>query len=180
MAKVGRRGKYEEWLTDEGLALITGWSRRGLSEEQIAHNMGVSVTTLWTYKRNYPQFLEAIKNGKEVADIAVENALFKRACGYRTREVSYKADNNGELLPVSAIEKDVPPDTTAQIYWLKNRRPDLWRDRWKTAENADSAGGGVVVLPEVVAEAQEAFDTAVSDAKRGSSTGTDTGGDSDG
>ena len=152
MAKVGRRGKYQEWLTEEGLALITGWSRRGLSEEQIAHNMGVSVKTLNTYKNSFPQLLQAIKNGKEVADIAVENALFKRACGYRTREVSYKSDNNGNLLPVSAIEKDVPPDTTAQIYWLKNRRPDLWRDRRKEADS-DGQSGGVVVLPEVVADA---------------------------
>ena len=180
MAKVGRRGKYEEWLTEEGLALITGWARRGLTEEKIADKMGVSVSTLSNYKNKFPKLLEAIKNGKEVPDIKVESAMFKRACGYRTREVTYKADNNGELVPVSAIEKDVPPDTTAQIYWLKNRRPDLWRDRWKTAENADSAGGGVVVLPEVVAEAQEAFDTAVSDAKKDSSTGTDTGGDNDG
>ena len=180
MAKVGRRGKYQEWLTEEGLALITGWSRRGLSEEQIAHNMGVSVKTLNTYKNSFPQLLQALKNGKEVADIAVENALFKRACGYRTRDVSYKSDNDGNLVPVSAIEKDVPPDTTAQIYWLKNRRPDLWRDRWKTAENADSAGGGVVILPEVAADAQAAFDAAVADADKDSDNDSDTGGDDDG
>lgn len=55
------------------------------------------------------------------------------------------------MIPVSAVEKDVPPDTTAQIYWLKNRRPDLWRDRRKE-EESETQNSGVVVLPEVAAE----------------------------
>ena len=80
--KRGKKGKYEEWLTKEKLELITGWCRNGLSDEQIAHNMGIHVTTLYTWKSKYKEFDEAMKIGKEVADLMVENALFKRACGF--------------------------------------------------------------------------------------------------
>ena len=171
--------KYDYWMTDEGLEIIAGWARRGLTDADISHNIGITERTLRDWKRRYPTINACLKNSKDLADTIVENALFRKATGYKTKEVSYKADSDGKLVAVSAVEKEVPPDTTAQIYWLKNRRPDLWRDRWKTAANADSAGGGVVVLPEVAEEAQEAFDTAVSDAKKDSSTGTDTGGDND-
>lgn len=147
--------RYADWLTEEGLILLEGWARRGLTDKQIAENAGIGARTLGEWKVKFPQIRQALKKGKEISDIHVENALFKKACGYRTTEISYKADENGKLIPVSAVEKDVPPDTTAQIYWLKNRRPDLWRERRKEVD-ADAQSGGVVVLPEVVAEAIKA------------------------
>ena len=147
------KSKVAYWLTEEGLILLAGWARRGLTDAEICEKIDLHIATLCEWKKKYPDTIgEALKSGKEVADTIVENALFRKATGYKTKEVSYKADSDGNLVAVSAVEKEVPPDTTAQIYWLKNRRPDLWRDRWKTAENADSAGGGVVVLPEVVAD----------------------------
>jgi hypothetical protein len=139
-------------MTDEGLEIIAGWARRGLTDADISHNIGISVRTLIDWKRKYPAINACLKNSKDLADTIVENALFRKATGYKTKEVSYKADNDGNLVPVSAVEKEVPPDTTAQIFWLKNRRPDLWRDRRKEAES-DTQSGGVVVLPEVVADA---------------------------
>lgn len=144
--------KYDYWMTDEGLEIIAGWARRGLTDADISHNIGISVRTLIDWKRKYPAINACLKNSKDLADTIVENALFRKATGYKTKEVSYKADNDGNLVPVSAVEKEVPPDTTAQIFWLKNRRPDLWRDRRKEAES-DTQSGGVVVLPEVVADA---------------------------
>lgn len=144
--------KYDYWMTDEGLEIIAGWARRGLTDADISHNIGISVRTLIDWKRKYPAINACLKNSKDLADTIVENALYRKATGYKTKEVSYKADSDGNLVPVSAVEKEVPPDTTAQIFWLKNRRPDLWRDRRKEAES-DTQSGGVVVLPEVVADA---------------------------
>lgn len=144
--------KYDYWMTDEGLEIIAGWARRGLTDADISHNIGISVRTLIDWKRRYPAINACLKNSKDLADTIVENALFRKATGYKTKEVSYKADSDGNLVPVSAVEKEVPPDTTAQIFWLKNRRPDLWRDRRKEADS-DGQSGGVVVLPEVVADA---------------------------
>ena len=81
--KGGSKGKYERWLTEEGLELVTGWARRGLTDEQIAHNCGITAKTLYEWKKKFSKFCEALKNGKEVADIQVENALYKRAVGYQ-------------------------------------------------------------------------------------------------
>ena len=228
--------KYEKWITDEGLLQLEAWARNGLTDEQIAHNMGVSTATLYNYKRNHLEILEALKKGKEVVDIQVENALLKRALGYEftetTRErivdTGQKKRHNGEseltteewemaqryfkgecaycgsenkitkdhldplknggkltasnvvpacgscnsskrdhqwlswyqkqtfyskikgqkildyvefvlstpvstkdveMLVTKEVTKQVSPDTTAQIFWLKNRKPKQWRDK---------------------------------------------------
>ena len=134
----GRRGKYLDWVTEEGLLKIQGWARDGLVDKQIAQNIGISEQTLNVWKKKYPAISESLKKGKEVVDRAVENALLKRALGYKYDEVTKeivekKNPETGEyeptLVPVKVVTKEVQPDTTAQIFWLKNRRPDLWRDR---------------------------------------------------
>ncbi|WP_331477041.1 helix-turn-helix domain-containing protein [Blautia sp.] len=96
------KGKYEEWLEPEGLLLLEGWARDGLIDEQISERIGINPATLYDWKKKYPKISEALKKGKEVVDYRVENALLDNAI-------------NG--------------DTTAQIFWLKNRRPDKWRDK---------------------------------------------------
>lgn len=106
------------------LILIEGWARDGLTDEQIAKNLGISIKTFYEYKKNHLQFLQALKKGKEVVDYEVENALLKRALGYEYDEITYE---NGE--EVKRVTKQVAPDTTAQIFWLKNRKPDKWRDK---------------------------------------------------
>ena len=85
-------------------------------------------------EKAYPEIAEALKRGKEVVDILVENALLKRALGYRydeiTREIAMSADGEANGLAVTkVVTKEVQPDVTAQIFWLKNRKPDKWRDR---------------------------------------------------
>lgn len=96
------KGKYEYWLSAEGLLLLEGWARDGLTDEQIANNCGITPATLYNWKNAHVEIFEALKKGKEVIDFQVENALLNKALG---------------------------GDTTAQIFWLKNRRPDKWRDK---------------------------------------------------
>lgn len=117
-------GKYHDWITEEGLLKIEGWARDGLTNEQIAHNIGVRRETLYDWCNKYPNISNALKRGKEVVDRQVENALLKRALGYTYDEVTYE---HGE--ETKRVKKEVQPDTTAQIFWLKNRKPTEWRDR---------------------------------------------------
>ena len=136
------KSKAEKWLEPDGLLRIEGWARDGLTEEQIAKNMGVSRSTLSDYKVKYPDILRAIKNSKEVADREVENALFNKATGYtvklkkpmKVRHVEYDEQTGRKIAEYERIEYieeevHVPADTTAQIFWLKNRKPNEWRDK---------------------------------------------------
>lgn len=123
--------KYEYWITSEGLLLIEGWAKDGLTDKQIAHNIGITEQTLNNWKRSYPSLFESLKKGKEVIDREVENALLKRALGYQyteTRTKMYKVEGQ-EVKEVTETIKEVVPDTTAQIFWLKNRKPYEWRDK---------------------------------------------------
>lgn len=94
--------KIDEWLEQDKLILLEGWARDGLTYEQIAHNMGIDTSTLWDWRKANATISNAIKKGREVVDYEVENALLK-----------------------SALEGN----TTAQIFWLKNRRKQQWRDK---------------------------------------------------
>lgn len=128
------KGKYHEWLEPEGLLKIEGWARDGLTDEQIAFNMRIGIRTLYEWKDKYPQISQSLKRGKEVIDRMVENALLKRALGYSyketTRELVVDKDTGeAEIKITKIVEKEVVPDTTAQIFWLKNRKPNEWRDK---------------------------------------------------
>lgn len=128
------KGKYREWLTADGLLRIEGWARDGLTDEQIAKNMGINIATLYRWKKEHCEICEALKRSKDVVDRMVENALLKSALGYSYTETTrvYKASKEtGELVLVSekAVTKDVAPNTTAQIFWMKNRKPAEWRDK---------------------------------------------------
>ncbi len=126
--------------------LLEGWARDGLTDEQIAHNIGINVKTLWDWKVRFDPICNAIKKGKAPVDIQVENALLKRALGYEYEEVTTEItetpyiDKRGKervrkQKHVKKTRKIVLPDTTAQIFWLKNRRPDKWRDKPAEANN---------------------------------------------
>ena len=137
--KTGRKGKYHEWITEDGLTKLRGWARDGLIDTQIAHNIGIAVGTLYDWKNRYPELDEALKQGKEVIDIQVENALLKRALGYEyeeTKQIIEKDEMGKDRKRVEKIGKVALPDTTAQIFWLKNRKPEQWRDR----HNVDHSG----------------------------------------
>lgn len=133
------KGKYEQWLTEEGLLKLESWARDGLTDEQIAANIGISRSTLNEWKKKYSDISDTLKRGKDVVDVQVENALLKRALGYtydevtRERVLDYDPTTGqvtGSHMEVTKkVTKEVQGDTTAQIFWLKNRRPEQWRDK---------------------------------------------------
>lgn len=143
MTIAGRKGIYEDWLTQDGLTVIEGWAREGLTNKQIAHNMGISERSLADWINRFPAICAALKKGKAPVDFEVENALLKRAKGYTVTETVEEIYTTGERdldgnykvrsRHIRKITRDVPPDVTAIIYWLNNRKSECWRNR-KAAE----------------------------------------------
>ena len=121
--------KINEWLEKDKLILLEGWARDGLTDEQIAKNIGISRASLYEWKKKEVDIFDALKKGKEVIDFEVENALLKRALGYEYEEETYE---NGIL--TKKVKKQVAPDTTAQIFWLKNRKKEQWREKVEVVE----------------------------------------------
>ena len=120
--------KINEWLEKDKLILLEGWARDGLTDEQIAKNIGISRASLYEWKKKEIDIFDALKKGKEVIDFEVENALLKRALGYTITINEDKLDKDG---CVHTLKKEVhiPADTTAQIFWLKNRKKEQWREK---------------------------------------------------
>ena len=132
--KAGRKGKYEYWISPDGLLLIEGWARDGLTKEQIAKNIGCSRDTLNEWEKKFPDISDALKKGREVVVCEVENALIKRAKGYdieeTTEELRFnRSTGQSELIVTKRVKKHVAPDTGAAAFVLKNYAPDKWRDR---------------------------------------------------
>jgi hypothetical protein len=128
------KGKYEKWLKKENLLLLEGWARDGLTDEQIAKNIGITVSTFYEWKKKYSEISESLKKGKEVVDYEVENALLS-----------------------SALEGN----TTAQIFWLKNRRPDKWRDKQKEETDKTALDKLDSILKEIKEDAERSTNNAV-------------------
>lgn len=127
--KMAKR-KSDRWLTEEGLIQLEAWARLGLSDVQIAHNMGIHPSTLYEYYQQFQEISEAIKRGKAVADYEVENALYKSARGFEYDEVTYEIDREtGKQVEIKRVTKTMPPSNTAQIFWLCNRKPLEWRQK---------------------------------------------------
>ena len=131
------KGKFEYWLTEDGLTLLRAWARDGLTDEQIAERCGICRDTLYEWKKRFTDISDALKKGKDLADIEVENALFKRACGYTYVETKVEYEDGVEVKRTE-ITKEVPGDVGAQCFWLKNRRSDRWRDKQQVEANVDS------------------------------------------
>ncbi len=124
------KSKYETDVKPR-LVEIEAWKRDGLTDEQICKNLGIVKDTFYKYKEKYTDFSDALKKGKEVADIEVENALFKRAIGYTYKEVTKEVkDIDGKKSTyVKEVIKEMPGDVGAQIFWLKNRKSSKWKDK---------------------------------------------------
>jgi len=130
------KGKYEKWLKEENLLLLEGWARDGLTDEQITKNIGITVSTFYEWKKKYSEISESLKKGKEVVDYEVENALLSSALG---------------------------GNTTAQIFWLKNRRPDKWRDKQKEETDKTALDKLDSILKEIKDDAERSTNNAVHD-----------------
>lgn len=120
---MARKSKYDTHVKPY-LDEIQGWAMSGLTDEQIAMNLDIGTSTLHEYKKKYPEFLDSIKKGKDIADAQVVNALFKTATGF-----SYYEETTNAVGDVVSVQKYAKPNTTAQIFWLKNRQSDKWRDK---------------------------------------------------
>ena len=140
------KSKVDYWLTKDGLTLLEGWARDGLTDEQIAKKIGITARTLYRWKDKYSQICQSLKKGKEIVDTEVENALLNNALGYSyeeevvstKREVIYK---NGKRVKeisepvIITLNRHKPAETMAQIYWLNNRKPKQWRNKQDKERN---------------------------------------------
>ncbi len=120
---MARPTKYNENIRDRILEL----AEQGATDEQIGKDIGVSHHTIKTWKGKHPEFRTALKEAKDVPDELVEVTLFQRACGYTCEEVKV-FHYQGEVI-TKTVEKHYAPDPTSMIFWLKNRRPERWRDK---------------------------------------------------
>lgn len=156
------KGMYQDWIQGDNLLLVASWARNGLTDQQIAHNIGITPKTLCEWKNKYGEFRDALKKNKEVADSIVENALFIKTQGQyvnvrkpmKVKRINYDPDTGKKISEEEEIVEAneliyIPADTTAQIFWLKNRRPDRWRAK-PELEAVETEEAGVIVLPEVM------------------------------
>lgn len=138
--------KAEEWTLPNNLKRIEGWARDGLRNEDIAGRMGISPSTFYEYVKKFSEISDAIKRGKAPVDFEVENAMLKSALGHketvrkpiRLRTTRRKDGMEITEEHVEYFEEEVyiPPQVSAQIFWLKNRKPDIWRDKKELTTNA--------------------------------------------
>ena len=120
----GRPNEFRQEYIDQAASMALS----GATDDQIADGLGVSIRSLYRYSAQFEKFRQAIKYGKDHADDRVERSLYHRAVGYEHDAVKVAFNKDGKPLYAPYRER-VEPDTTAQIFWLKNRRPKEWRDK---------------------------------------------------
>jgi hypothetical protein len=153
-----KRGKYEKWLTEDGLLKLEAWSRDGLPYEDIAHNVGISVSTLKEWRNKYPAISEALSRAREVADIRLENSMYQQATGYTYDEIIKVPKLNPEtgkveLVIDKVITRWMAPDYRATSFLMRNRMPEKWRD--KPPEMETERGDSVEVVFDVDEEEEQ-------------------------
>ena len=143
---MARKSLYEKLDIETRLPEIEQMARNGYRDIDICKALGISHQTFYNWLEKYPEFAEAVRKGKEVVDAEIENKLLENARGHyyweETQELMEVRDpvtgeTKKELVTTKRVLKYVKPDTTAQIFWLKNRRPDVWRDK----QHIEHSGG---------------------------------------
>lgn len=141
--QAGRPTKYSDTMPARAYKLCR---EAGLTDEQLATAFGVSEDTINEWKLKHPEFSESLKRGKDDFDLGrVEKSLLHRALGYSHPEDKIFNDNGTPLIVPTT--KHYPPDTTAMIFWLKNRQPQRWRD----SQNIKLGGDGESPIKHTVA-----------------------------
>lgn len=129
---MSERGRPSKYNPEFHRPWVKSLASRGLTVAEIAKEIGVAKSTLCLWVKDDPELSDALNKGRGAVDSQVEQTLLKRALGFTVTEkktiVSAGDEGQKKPLRVEIYEKEIPPDTTACIYWLKNRRPDLWRD----------------------------------------------------
>lgn len=184
------KGKYKTWLEPDNLTKLKGWARDGLKDTQIAKNMGINVSTLYSWKNRYKEISEALKKGKEVVDYEIENSLISTMKKHTVTTTQYKmvkkddfklkaereefmniykfdhpeASKNEiliatakgvevyEKIPIIRTVTEVDPNISAMIFWLKARRPDVFRDQ--TFKKLNEANARKAIADAGISEAQ--------------------------
>lgn len=131
MAKMGRPSKFDTIDLEQVKRLATA----GKTDKEMAEYFKVALSTWSKWKVEKPDFMEALKGWKDEADKHVEESLYKRAMGYCHEEEKVFC-SNGEIVTHKTI-KHYPPDTTACIFWLKNRQPDQWREKQEVQHSGE-------------------------------------------
>lgn len=139
---VGRPTKYKPTFVEQAKKLAA----LGATDREAAEFFEVNEATLHRWKHEHPEFCESLKVGKEQADARVEASLYRRALGYSHDAVKIAVNATGEVTEVPFTEH-YPPDTTAAIFWLKNRKPEQWRD--VKAQEISAPGGGPVQVQRI-------------------------------
>lgn len=144
MARGGRKSAYITKV-EPRLEEIKAWARDGYTEHDMCKALGVSVPSFIKYKKEQVNLFNALKVNKAIADQTVENSLYMRANGYETQEEKITTNPDGSK-KIEITKKKVAPDTTACIFWLKNRKPKEWRDK-QEIEHSGEIEQSVVILP---------------------------------
>jgi hypothetical protein len=139
--KAGRKSKYNP----DNNKIIKSLCGRGITDKQLCLFFNIDEKTLNNWKHQFPIFFQSLKTGKALADAKVEACLFQRAIGYSVPDV-HISSYEGEIT-ITPIIKHFPPDVTAQIFWLKNRKPKQWRDRQELEHSGEIGGYGVLAVP---------------------------------
>lgn len=135
--KQGRkRGNQTKYDPDIHPTLVRGLARSGYTSVEIAEKLQVSKSTLYKWRQKYPELRDSLKEGRDFADNMVEDALYKSALGFRRKTIKKRKTPQG--VTIEEVQEDVPPNATAIIFWLKNRRPEQWRDKREVDVTADS------------------------------------------
>jgi hypothetical protein len=125
-----KRGRPTAYREDYARQVFVAAAETGMTDAQLSQLFGVNPATLNRWKQEHPDFCESLKAGRDIFDTAnVEKSLLRRAMGYQTTETIREVSGDGNLEITKTVQKTVPPDTTAMIFWLKNRHPDRWREK---------------------------------------------------
>lgn len=129
---MGRKSAYKE----EYNQLAENYALLGATDKEMADLFSVTERTLNQWKKDYPEFLQSLKKGKNIADANVASRLYNRAIGYNCKATKFAA-TEGKITDSKEYIEHYPPDTTAAIFWLKNRQPEKWRDKKEVDANVN-------------------------------------------
>ena len=131
-SNAGRKDKYYTHV-EPRLEEIKAWCRDGATDEIICGKLGVGVSNFSRYKNQYPELADVLRENKDIVDMQVENALLKNALGYEYDEVKTIIEDIGgkKTARKEITKKFIPGDAKAQMFWLKNRKPEMWKNDYR-------------------------------------------------
>ena len=152
----GRKPMWDEWISEDGLLVIKGWARDGLTNQDIAKNIGVSHTTFCDWENRFPEIVEALKKGRKPVVVTVEDTFFeKKLSGYFVDEEIVEVTEHPDKTKTThrkKMKRWIPPDTTAMIFYLKCKKGKLYNDRAVLSADSEASNGKMDELIEAVKE----------------------------